>query len=150
MLIDLLKKRQYDKYVEYTNQTKIVFKENKSKYSAINKSKKYVYKLKIDKGMLKDHKGLKCDCGLYIEKEQVLILIELKGVDVEKAFNQVLKTYEWLYNYSDGCDVKLKIRIIITHYDRHFNIDYARKKLIKLCKWHINDIVVREEYEDRI
>ena len=88
---------------------------------------------------------------MYIDDRQILILIELKGCDIERAFNQILKTYEWFYKNSGQDNVILKVRIIITHCS-HFNIDYARKKLIKLCKWHINpnDIIVRKEYDDEI
>lgn len=152
MIIDLLRNKQYQSYVESTNQAKIVFEENKSKYVAINKNRKYVYKLKIDKGMINDNKIIKCDYGLYIDNEHILILIELKGEDINHAFKQVLKTYEWLYNKAKDKNVIMKVRVIVTSVDRNFDVDFERKKLLKLAKWKINknDIIVKERFEDKI
>lgn len=152
MIIDLLKEQQYMQYVNYTNDKKIVFKESNSKYIAKNKNGKYVYKLKIDKGMINDIKNKKCDYGLYLDSENVLILIELKGKDINYAFKQVTETYKWLYCKANDTSIIMKVRVMTTHVNRIFDVGHERKKLIKIAKWKINieDIIVREKYEDMI
>ena len=69
MIIDLLKEQQYRQYVNYTNDKIIVFKENNSKYKAKNDKRKWVYKLIIDDGIIKDTKVKKCDyvCGIELK-----------------------------------------------------------------------------------
>ena len=73
---------------------RIVFQDPKgckSKYVALNPNRKKVCEIVIDGGLLKDNK--KCDYGLWVEYNNRMILVELKGRHVEDAFEQLMQTY---------------------------------------------------------
>ena len=85
-------------YIESHDVTKIVVvEENKSKYILCNDSNKEVIIYRIDGGLIKQKKegDNKCDYGIYTEDE-LLILVELKGCDFQKAVTQILNTTKLL------------------------------------------------------
>lgn len=74
---------------------KIVFQDPKgckSRYVAINPNERKVCEILIDGGLLKDNKK-RCDYGLWVEYNNRMILVELKGRHVEDAFEQLMQTY---------------------------------------------------------
>lgn len=85
-------------YIESHGATKIVVvEENKRKYVLCNDSNKEVIKYHIDDGLIKQKNegDNKCDYGIYTEDE-LLILVELKGCDYQKAVTQILNTTKLL------------------------------------------------------
>lgn len=143
----------FNRYVEHTNRINISFKQKKSNYKAVNSKRKDLYLIEIDEGILKDRSKLKkCDNGIYISKAKVVYLIELKGCDIERGFEQIIETYKYFYKDFNKEKYNLKVRIIISHMSKHINLDYNRNKLIKICKWNLekNDIVVKEKYCDKL
>lgn len=83
---------------------RIVFKDTKggqSTYIALNSSCKKVCKISID-GYLINHERKKCDFGLWVENNNKLFLIELKGRRVEDAIEQLYATHRFFCaNYRD-------------------------------------------------
>ena len=80
---------------EVSTKKRIVFEDPKgckSKYVARNPDEKKVCEILIDGGLLKDNKK-KCDYGLWVEYNNRMILIELKGRHVEDAYEQLIQTY---------------------------------------------------------
>ena len=74
---------------------KIVFKDKKggeSRYEASNPDTKRVCEITID-GMMFKEENKKCDYGLWVEESNRMILIELKGCNIEYAFKQIETTY---------------------------------------------------------
>ena len=74
---------------------RIVFQDPKgckSRYVAINPNERKVCEILIDGGLLKDNKK-RCDYGLWVEYNNRMILVELKGRHVEDAFEQLMQTY---------------------------------------------------------
>lgn len=74
---------------------RIVFQDSKgckSKYIALNPNERKVCEILIDGGLLKDNKK-RCDFGLWVEYNNRMILVELKGRHVEDAFEQLMQTY---------------------------------------------------------
>lgn len=88
-------KYQDKSYIRFLDQRqKIVFEENRSKYSCHNPNKKTVIGYKVDGGIIKN--GSRCDDALYLPDEKELYLIELKGGDYEKAIFQIDNTIDSL------------------------------------------------------
>ena len=74
---------------------RIVFKDRKggeSRYEANNPYEKKVCEITID-GMMFKGESKKCDYGLWVEELNRMILIELKGCNIEYAFKQIETTY---------------------------------------------------------
>jgi hypothetical protein len=75
------------------NDSLIVFKDKKggrSKYIADNREKKIIEYYEIDGVLITE--GYKCDNGLYINSDNTLFLIELKGSDLVHACEQISAT----------------------------------------------------------
>lgn len=85
-----------DYYVDYHDKRQIVMlkdKREERKYYLYNDINKELVKYDIDGKLLKSQEegAKKCDFGIYTEDE-LLILVELKGADYEKAVCQILNT----------------------------------------------------------
>lgn len=74
--------------------SKIICEENKIKYIAKNPNKKCVYKVKVDGGLIKE--DVRCDWAVaVVSKEETLeeiFLVELKGSNINHAFDQIAGT----------------------------------------------------------
>ncbi len=70
------------KCIEELNNERIVFGENKSKLTLINKRKLKCKKIKVDGCQIEE--GIKCDYALF--NDEVECYIELKGQDIKHAF----------------------------------------------------------------
>lgn len=86
------------------------FSENKMSYSAQNKSKVQGCRLQIDGGLIQNT-DLKCDNGLLLSDGR-FFLIELKGVDVGHACEQVEKTADFVAARYSNFGFKLFGRIV--------------------------------------
>ena len=148
----IINNKKYQKYIVKTSDSIITFSEKRSKYVLNNKNKRLLYKLIIDNGIIKT--GVKCDSGIYYELnnntngDKSLYLIELKGIDVEYAFMQLLKTYEWFTKkIKNNINFKYRIRVVCTKVCKGIEIKQGKKKFIK---YGISDIIVKEHIEDTI
>ncbi|TGX79823.1 hypothetical protein E5358_14405 [Palleniella muris] len=89
-----------DKHYKLTQSKNIVFKENKSKISFLNKNYKPCYRVQVDGGVISDRTTAKCDNLLVvsyfpepdIDKREQEHFVELKGTDVAHALNQLVDT----------------------------------------------------------
>lgn len=85
---------------EKISHTKIVLKENKSEYRAINQNRTSVSKYKVD-GCIYESSSDHTRCDYLLKVSESLYFIELKGVDVQKGIGQVLKSIQNLKQYFD-------------------------------------------------
>ena len=124
--------------VSADKRSKVTCEESRKTYCLKNNGK-FVMKCRIDGGAIKEDKtvpnGLqKCDF-LYLIKsvEDTAILIELKGVMIKKAIQQILSTFkiygELLKRYS-----KVYVRIVVTSSVPKIKSDPDYIKLSKLVK----------------
>lgn len=81
--------------IQETNVSKIKFEENKSKVVFTNDSKSKCYMLQIDGCIIK--RGIRCDNMLIVEKTGVTFYVELKGVDIKTAIEQLEETSKKVY-----------------------------------------------------
>jgi hypothetical protein len=78
---------------ECNNNKIIKVSENGKEFIVNNKSQKLVTKIKIDNGLIT--KGKRCDWVLEIDLPCTLAFyIELKGKDIDQAYNQLLSTLD--------------------------------------------------------
>ncbi|MES2418316.1 MAG: hypothetical protein V4541_09015 [Bacteroidota bacterium] len=67
--------------------------ENGKRFSFQNPNRKPICKVHVDDCLIKDHAVKKCDYLFEIDESQYY-LVELKGVEIETAIEQILSTYE--------------------------------------------------------
>ena len=118
-------------YIEYQGCGDVSAKENGRKYSIENRSKKEIVKYKIDKGLLTDADGEKCDFGFYTE-DDVLILVELKGSDYCKAVDQTIHTIDKLIKEPQIKISKIYARIVLSKVRNPEVRSSNEKKLIRI------------------
>ena len=82
-------------------------------YRLHNKSGKEIVVYKIDGGIINNEDVLKCDNGIYTE-DDLLILIELKGADLNHALGQIKSTIDILIKRPSIKVKKLNVRIILS------------------------------------
>lgn len=74
--------------------SKIICEENKIKYIAHNPNVKCVYKIKVDGGLIKEK--VRCDWAVAVvsneDSLEEIFLVELKGSDIDHAFEQITGT----------------------------------------------------------
>ncbi len=97
-----------------TNDRIIICPENKSKYIAKNPKEKLNCKIRIDNALIKSNNVSKCDFGLWVEEGNRMILIELKGSDVEWGLNQLLSTHNLFQSRYREEDFTYSFRIVPT------------------------------------
>ncbi|MEE0133380.1 MAG: hypothetical protein U0I22_06225 [Treponema sp.] len=85
--------------------SKIICEENKIKYIAHNPNEKCVYKIKVDEGLIKEQ--VRCDWAVAVVSNEdfleEIFLVELKGSDIDHAFEQITGTMSIL---STKCSAK--------------------------------------------
>ena len=123
--------------IKYCNkEERIVFEENKTKYTAKNPNKKNILAFRVDNGYIKSTETKKCDFALIVE-EDICYLIELKGKSVSVAAVQLLTTLELFLKQNPDMKRFLCRSIhtkISTHKIENENSKKLRKELIKLNK----------------
>lgn len=85
----------YNACTEKKKSSKIVVSENKSKFIIINNKKKVIHKVKVD-GCLISENSKKCDWLFEInpKSKELVIFLELKGVDLKHAIRQIESTIQ--------------------------------------------------------
>ncbi len=87
----------FEKCTRKSNQKIVSLSESGRKYILNNKSKKQLAIIKIDGCLITSNKIEKCDFLIEIDEPQTLaIYIELKGKNIEKAYNQLINTMNML------------------------------------------------------
>lgn len=87
-------------------------KENRM-YRLHNNSAKEIVVYKIDGGVINNDKVLKCDNGIYTEDDW-LVLIELKGANLDHALDQINSTINILLKQRSIKVKKLNVRIVLS------------------------------------
>ena len=110
--------------------TMMVLKEKKSKITLLNSDKKLYYEIKVDGDLyaVTETNERKCDY-LEIGKETAdAFYIELKGIDVDSAYEQLLSTIQ---NVNVGI-VCRKVAIAVTQHIPKTSLKHQRYE--KLCQ----------------
>jgi hypothetical protein len=98
---------------ECNNNKIIKVSENGKEFIVNNKSQKLVTKIKIDNGLIT--KGKRCDWVLEIDLPCTLAFyIELKGKDIDQAYNQLLSTLENIYLQTRHKESKKECYIVVS------------------------------------
>lgn len=87
-------------------------KENRT-YRLLNNSAKEIVVYKIDGGIINSDGVLKCDYGIYTE-EDLLVLVELKGADLDHALDQICSTIKILLKQPKIKVKKLNARVVLS------------------------------------
>lgn len=82
-------------------------------YRLLNNSAKEIVVYKIDGGIINNDEVQKCDNGIYTE-EDLLILVELKGADLDHALNQISSTIKILLKQPSIKVKKLNARVVLS------------------------------------
>lgn len=82
-------------------------------YRLLNNSAKEIVVYKIDGGIINNDEVQKCDNGIYTE-DDLLILVELKGTDLDHALNQISSTIKILLKQPSIKVKKLNARVVLS------------------------------------
>lgn len=102
-----------------------------------NKNRKTVQKIQVDNCAIKD--GIKCD-WLVINDKNIEHFVELKGVDVKHACEQLIRSINELsgnpnngakYSFVISSRVSPSIRTTIQNFQRHFKDKFSCKLIVK-------------------
>ena len=114
---------------------KVVLKERREsrEYHLQNNSEQELVVYKIDGGIIEDNTLLKCDFGIYTERD-ILYLIELKGADYIHAIKQIQSTIDILLEKPNISVKQLNARIVLSKYRSPAILSTEEKKLNRLLK----------------
>lgn len=124
--------------------SQIVLKEKKSKITLLNPEKKLYHEVKVDGDLyaITETTEKKCDY-LEIGKETSdAFFIELKGVDVDTAYEQLLASAK---NINVG-NVSKKVAIVVSPHIPKENVKL--QKFLKLCKKQGVELVRKKSGEE--
>lgn len=94
---------EYGACAQQSTQKIITASENKRKFTIKNPHRKSITKVQVD-GCLKITSGKRCDYLFEINQPTTdIIYLELKGSDIEKAYQQLLATIELFKNQHKNC-----------------------------------------------
>lgn len=99
---------------ETTNNQTITCSEKRSRYIAWNPKRKLNCKIRIDNALIKSNSVPRCDYGLWVEEGNRMILIELKGSDVDRALEQLFSTHELFQSWFKKEDFSYSFRVVPT------------------------------------
>lgn len=102
-------------------------------YRLLNNSGKEIVVYKIDGGIINNDKVLKCDNGIYTE-DNLLILVELKGADLDHALDQISSTTNVLLRQPNIKVKKLNVRIVLSKVRVPDMLSTKEKKLKQLLQ----------------
>ena len=110
--------------------SQIVLKEKKSKITLLNPDKKLYHEVKVDGDLYAKTETTEKKCDyLEIGKETSdAFFIELKGIDIDTAYEQLLASVK---NINVG-DVNKKVAIVVSPHIPKENVKL--QKFLKLCK----------------
>lgn len=110
--------------------SQIVLKEKKSKITLLNPDKKLYHEVKVDGDLyaFTETNEKKCDYLEIGEETSDAFFIELKGVDIDTAYEQLLASAQ---NINVG-NVTKKIAIVVSPHIPRENVKL--QKYLKLCK----------------
>jgi len=100
----------------YTSQDKRIVctdRKARSKYVALNDSHKTTCRILIDGGLIKA-RTKRCDFGIWVDDNNRMILIELKGSDVDKAYLQLKSTLKIFHEKYSKERFRYSLRIVPT------------------------------------
>ena len=124
--------------------SQIVLKEKKSKITLLNPEKKLYHEVKVDGDLyaITETTEKKCDY-LEIGKETSdAFFIELKGVDVDTAYEQLLASAK---NINIG-NVSKKVAIVVSPHIPKENVKL--QKFLKLCKKQGVELIRKKSGEE--
>ena len=129
---------------ETTNNQIITCSEKRSKYVASNPQRKLNSKIKIDNALIKGNDTLRCDYGLWVEEGNRMILIELKGCDVEKALKQLFNTHKVFQTWYKTEDFNYSFRVVPTRVTTPNLQEHVKKLRRQGCDLQIQTKVLKE------
>jgi len=114
---------------------KVVLKERREsrEYHLQNNTEQELVVYEIDGGLIDDNKLLKCDFGIYTERD-ILYMIELKGADYIHAIKQIQSTIDILLEKPNISVKQLNARIVLSKYQSPAILSTEEKKLNRLLK----------------
>ena len=127
----------------------ISISENNRNYIAYIKNNSIVYRLSIDPNNIKQKIGIilegkKCDYGMFAVDSKILYLIELKGCNVDDAFEQLYITYKWFIKNTKSESIsKFRFRVVASKVRSVPALNKNRNMLVK-NGINKNAIVVKE------
>lgn len=108
------KKLDKTKKEKYRKRKVIVIEENNCEYKVINKSSKEFYIYKVDGDLISPNTSSKrCDFLLICNADNKAYFVELKGKDINKAFEQIEATLENKIITSELKKFKYYIRVVL-------------------------------------
>lgn len=118
------------------SQSIISLSENKRTYQLENKSHRCIHSYRIDNGIITSQNVSKCDYAIFIDTNY-LILIELKGVDISHAIDQIENTINTLIRNNGVSVNRIDARIVISRGPNPKIIASKQQRLEKLLlKYH--------------
>ena len=117
----------------------IVLKEKKSKITLLNPNNKLYHEVKVDGNLyaITETQERKCDY-LELGKETAdAFFVELKGIDIDSAYEQLLSS---VHNINVG-NVKKKVALAVTPHIPKANVKFQKYK--KLCYKHGVELTVK-------
>lgn len=124
------------KYIQsHDTRKNVALKEKREsrEYYLHNKSEQEIVVYKIDGGLIDSDKVIKCDYGIYTERDN-LYLIELKGCNYLHALEQILNTIDILLKKPNICVKQLNARIVLSRNRTPNILATQEKKLSSLLK----------------
>lgn len=130
------------------NRSRLVLEDRsggKSRYHGIKSHNVDYVVFKVDGGLMTIGCGKQCDYALYSISTNTLRLIELKGSNIEEAFEQILNTFSVLVNRRGIVLDKLHARIVTSKTRTPALRGINRTRLLKLTKEHKGTLVHKND-----
>lgn len=124
--------------ITQTSDSNIKFEENRRKIIFLNQSRSSYLKVQVDGCTLTS--GSRCDNLLLSEDEQEERYVELKGIDVMHAIDQL----EVTINKLGECDRNRHSYVICTNVAPTFTTAIQKKKMLFKSKYK-SELVIREK-----
>ena len=102
-------------------------------YRLLNNSGKEIVVYKIDGGIINNDEVQKCDNGIYTE-DNLLILVELKGTDLDHALDQISSAINILLKQPSVKVERLNARIVLSKVRVPDMLSTKEKKLKQLLQ----------------
>lgn len=139
----------YVKFHDSRSRISLTDKKSASHYILQNDRGKELVCYRIDEGLIVGRDSGKCDFGIYTE-DDCLILIELKGVDYERAIEQLLMTIDILLKTPEVEVSRLFTRVVLSK-TRVPNILMTKEKKLAMMvenKYHGNHAKCSRQMEE--
>ena len=119
-----------DSIIRERRDSLIVLKEKKSKITLLNPDKKLYHEVKVDGDLyaITETQEKKCDYLELGKDTSDAVFIELKGIDIETAYEQLLESAK---NINVG-SVSKKVAIVVSPHIPKANVKF--QNYLKLCK----------------